>query len=322
RFFTGHHTGAGFQLIDFEDRFRSSGIPMDFVSTIRLFDPNGRPVGTQEVRVNHPVVFDGLRIFQYGFGWAPVLRVQTPQGTIAGGPLILGQETARPGVSQLAMPWIGVLKLPSLRPQVAVQVELWPDSAAYLRSLQTGVPQPMIANNAPIVRYTVWQGPLFDLSRSLTLDTTGLRRVGSGVLGGGQTVDLLRGCVVAGPGAEPAGSGPNVACPAGGPAPALTMAFPDLRQYSVFQVTKDVGVPIVLVAAILVLLGLLPALYTSRRKLWVRAEPGEGGVLLTFGGFALQRKAQYEEEFAKVVDAVVRAAGGDVSPAREMVGTP
>jgi cytochrome c biogenesis protein len=99
------------------------------------------------------------------------------------------------------------------------------------------------------------------------------------------------------------------------------MSFPALRRYSVFQVTRDVGVPIVLVAAILVLLGLLPALYTSRRKLWVRAEPGEGGTQLTFGGFALQRKAQYEEEFAKVVDAVVRAAGGDVSPTREMVGT-
>ncbi|MGZ4148458.1 MAG: cytochrome c biogenesis protein ResB [Actinomycetota bacterium] len=321
RFFTGHNTGAGFRLIDFEDRFRSSGIPMDFVSTIELRDPNGNVVGTQEVRVNHPVVFDGLRIFQYGFGWAPVLRVQTPEGTIAGGPLILGQETAPTGVSQLAMPWIGVLKLPSLRPQVAVQIELWPDSAAYLRSLQTGVPQPMIAKNAPIIRYTVWQGRLFDLSRSLTLDTTGLRQVGSGVLGGGQTVDLLRGCVVAGHGAKAVGSAASVACPAAGSPPALAMTFPDLRQYSVFQVTKDVGVPIVLVAAILVLLGLLPALYTSRRKLWVRAEPGEGGTQLTFGGFALQRKAQYEEEFAKVVDAVVRAAGGDVTPAREMVGT-
>jgi cytochrome c biogenesis protein len=98
------------------------------------------------------------------------------------------------------------------------------------------------------------------------------------------------------------------------------MTFADLRRYSVLQVTRDVGVPIVLLAAILLLLGLLPALYTSRRKLWVRAEPVDGGTLLKVGGFALQRKAQFEEEFAKVVDAIVRASSHTRD--REMVGAP
>ena len=69
--------------------------------------------------------------------------------------------------------------------------------------------------------------------------------------------------------------------------------------------------PLVLLAAILVLLGLLPALYTSRRKVWVRAEPNGNGTVLKVGGFALQRKPQFDEEFSKLVDAMARAAGGD-----------
>jgi cytochrome c biogenesis protein len=89
----------------------------------------------------------------------------------------------------------------------------------------------------------------------------------------------------------------------------LTVSFPELRQYSVFQVSRDRGVWIVVGAAILVLLGLLPALYTSRRKVWVRAEPDGDGTVLKVGGLALQRKTQFEEEFANLVDELVRACG-------------
>jgi cytochrome c biogenesis protein ResB len=88
----------------------------------------------------------------------------------------------------------------------------------------------------------------------------------------------------------------------------------------VLQVSRDVGVPVVLGAAILILLGLLPALYTSRRRLWVRVRSHGEGAEVEVGGFALQRKEQFEEEFAKVVEALVAAGGGDV-PARETVST-
>src|SRR6266540_3910886 len=45
-----------------------------------------------------------------------------------------------------------------------------------------------------------------------------------------------------------------------------------------------------------------PALYSSRRKRWVTAEPDGLGSVLKVGGFALQRRSQFEEEFAKLVD--------------------
>jgi cytochrome c biogenesis protein len=126
-------------------------------------------------------------------------------------------------------------------------------------------------------------------------------QVPDGFVGQGQVSDLTTGTVV-----DPSAGG-------------ITISFPDLRQYSVLQVSRDRGVWIMFLAAILVLLGLLPALYTSRRKVWVRAETDGGTTVLKVGGFALQRKAQFEEEFAKLVDELERAAGGPV-PVREKAG--
>ena len=41
----------------------------------------------------------------------------------------------------------------------------------------------------------------------------------------------------------------------------------------------------------------------SRRKVWVRAEPAGDGAVLKVGGFALQRKPQFEDEFARLLEA-------------------
>jgi cytochrome c biogenesis protein ResB len=78
----------------------------------------------------------------------------------------------------------------------------------------------------------------------------------------------------------------------------------------VFQVSRDAGVPLALAAAILILVGLLPALYSSRRKVWVRADPDGDGAVLRVGGLAMQRKPQFEEEFTRLIDALASATRG------------
>jgi cytochrome c biogenesis protein len=103
----------------------------------------------------------------------------------------------------------------------------------------------------------------------------------------------------------------GVEMPAGWPSD-LSVRFADLRRYSVFQVTRDRGVGLVIGAAILILVGLLPALYVSRRKVWVRADPDPSGSRVRIGGFALQRKEQFQEEFARLV-----AELGRVDPQRD-----
>jgi hypothetical protein len=63
----------------------------------------------------------------------------------------------------------------------------------------------------------------------------------------------------------------------------------------------------------------LPALYVSRRKVWVRARSDGRGTILQLGGFALQRKDRFDEEFAALANAVTDAAGVAGDPAPEEV---
>jgi cytochrome c biogenesis protein len=289
RYFGGNFSGIGIHLNSFLDTYRQTGQPMDFVSSVQLLGPDGGLIRSQDIRVNHPAQVGDLRIFQYGYGWAPDVEVRLNGQLIASGPIALGQQTSPKGVPQLAMPWIGVLKLPSLRPQAGLKLELWPDSRAFFQQLTTGRPVAMLQQYDPFIRFTVYRGTLVDLAQN-TMDTTGMQSAASGIIGAGQTIDLTTG--------KPASAGST-----------LTVSFPNLAKYSVFQVTRDNGVPIVMVAAILILLGLLPAMYTSRRKVWVHAVANGRGTVLKIGGFSLQRKGQFEEEFGKLVDALVLASG-------------
>jgi hypothetical protein len=55
---------------------------------------------------------------------------------------------------------------------------------------------------------------------------------------------------------------------------------------------------------------------------WVRAEANGKGTVLKVGGFALQRKGQFEEEFTKLVDALAVASTEVADRTEEKVGAP
>jgi cytochrome c biogenesis protein len=318
RFSSGAHTGIGIKLVDYSDAFRQSGVPMDFTSKVDLLNPDGTLARADTVTINHPVSFDGVRIFQFGFGWAPVVTITEGGATIYHGPVVMGQD-AQPGDNPLTVPWVGFVKLPTLRPQMAIKLELYPDSVAYFAGLIAGVPQPMTQANDPFIRYSVWKGKLLDPSLS-GLDTRLMHQVATGGIGRGWTVDLARGCVTSGASSS---SLPRqlagTVCPAGAAA-ALAMSFPELRQYSRLQISRDATVPWVLGAAILILAGLVAAMYSSRRKLWVRAEPKDAGSVVRIGGFALQRKDRFEEAFPKIVEDLDAAIAKIPAERREEVG--
>jgi cytochrome c biogenesis protein len=297
RFFGGDFSNLRFTLVDYEDRFRETGQPMDFRSTVEVADSDGRPLGRTEIRVNQPYRRGDLRVFQFGFGWASTVEAESGGEVIAGSdPIELDQDTAPEGVSQLAMPWRGVVKLPQFQPQIAIDLEVWPDGRALLALLNdpAAPPRAMLQEFQPIVRYRVWQGRLADLSTH-TLDTRFLQPVSGarGLIGGGASADVLDGAT---------------GVPSSWPQD-LSIRFADVREYSVLQVTRDRGVPVVVLAAILILVGLLPALYSSRRKLWVRAREDERGTELQIGGFALQRRDRFDEEFERVVADLQHACG-------------
>jgi cytochrome c biogenesis protein len=86
----------------------------------------------------------------------------------------------------------------------------------------------------------------------------------------------------------------------------IEVAFPELREYTQLLVKRDPGLWIMLAAALLLVAGLLPGLYSSRRRLWVRALAVDGrGTRVQVGGFALQRTAAFDEEFRSIADELV-----------------
>jgi cytochrome c biogenesis protein len=294
-------TGVGVRLREFRSDFARTGQPMDFVSDVDLLAPDGSFLRREAIRVNHPAKIDGIWIYQSSFGWAPVIEVTLDGDVVSSGPVVMDRDAAPDGVVEFAMPWRGVVKLPGAGDQGldrAIELELWPDSRAFAALLEQGaVPQAMLVEFEPIIRFTVWEGVLGDLATN-RLDTSTLEEVSNGIVGAGRTADLADGA----------------ALPEGDSGSGSTISFPELRQYSVFQVARDAGVPLVLAAAILILAGLLPALYSSRRKVWVRADPDGDGAVLRVGGLAMQRKPQFEEEFARLVDALASAAGAAPTP--------
>ncbi|MBX7159882.1 MAG: cytochrome c biogenesis protein ResB [Acidimicrobiia bacterium] len=267
----------------------------DFVSDVRVID-GGREVFAQQVHPNVPLNYRGVKMYQLSFGWAPEVVVRDPSGKVVFDDFVL----TRPGGPRGS--WTGVLKVPSLEPQAGFRVFLFPDpqvltpeQAAQFADddLGDGV---LVANRspnpvAPLLVFEEWRGDLGLESGPQNvnvLDVSAMTRadVGAAQLGG-DGFDLDDG---------------------------LAVRFADLRHYSVFSIKRDPGLVLVLIGASLLLLGLIPALYSRRRRLWVWVRPDPDAVdagaegsaaatLVTLGGIAYQRKDAFSDEFTDVVTA-------------------
>jgi cytochrome c biogenesis protein len=262
------HTGVQVRLVDFDATYYRDGLPRDFVSRVEVGGADGAPTSAAEIRVNHPFSIEGLKLFQQGYGWAPVIEVRHEGRLVASGPVVFVTDTP----NDQRRPWRGVIKLPSLAPQVGLAFRLLPDPLAGLAGA------PMLEARDPFLTWRAWRGDLRLTSAQsvFTLDTSGLEPWLDGGLGLGETAELPGG---------------------------IEITFRELREYTQLLVKRDPGVGLMLAAAVLILLGLLPALASSRRRVWVRATGADGaGTRLQVGGFALQRRTAFAEEF----DAIAR----------------
>jgi cytochrome c biogenesis protein len=82
-----------------------------------------------------------------------------------------------------------------------------------------------------------------------------------------------------------------------------TVTFTGISQFANFQVTDDPGKELALVAAILIVLGLILSLRVRRRRFWVRASLQDGGrTVVEAGGLARTDPEQFADEFSALVD--------------------
>jgi len=291
RFF-GSERLAPFQLRldDFSNAFHDDGTPREFASRLTALDLDGGRIQSQRVAPNRPMTVDGVRVFQSDYGYVPLVRVRREDGRL------LPQEevlTLRDPASELST---GAVKVTSARPQVGLELTMF-TGLRTAPDCPGGLPfcnDPRLVR--PVLVVLAFQGDL-QASRAqsvFSLDHDRLRPLGGRplVLRLGQSGELPNG---------------------------LEVTFTGLKQYSVLTLASDPGVPIVGLGAALVLLGLIPSLYVTRRRVWVHATPTPGGSRVELAGLALQGKAAFAGELARLASEVER---GTLNPARTARGNP
>ena len=281
RFF-GPERLAPFQLRldDFTNSFHPDNTPREFASRLTALDLDGRQLQAQRVAPNRPMTVDGVRIFQSDYGYVPVVRVRDADGK----ELLAPQEvlTLRDPASEWST---GAVKVTRPTPEVGLELTMF-TGLVTAPDCPGGAPfcnDPRLVR--PVLVVLAYQGDLqADRAQSVfTLDRTRLEPLGDRplLLVPGQSKKLANGMVV---------------------------SFTDLKQYSVFTLARDPGVPVVAAAAALLLLGLVPSLYVTRRRVWVRATPaGPGATRVELAGLALQGKAAFEGELARLARQVRNA---------------
>lgn len=240
--------------------------------------------GTFDIRPNRPLDIDGTKFFLTGHGYAPELTVRDGNGDVAAsGPTIFLP------VDQVFTS-DGVVKVPDARPtSLALQGLFLPTAVDGAEGMAVSAfPGPV----NPVVQLTAYTGDLGlddgSTQSVYSLDFADLDQVmrpdgkpWRGSLSLGQTVDL------------PDGLG--------------SVTFEGVSRFANFQVARDPGKEISLVAAILLMVGLTTSLAVRRRRIWVRVAP-DGRVEV--GGRSLSRRSLPEGELT----AVATAAGIAPSP--------
>ena len=225
------------------------------------------------VRVNHPLTIGPDRVYLLGNGYAPTITVRNADDEVVfSGPVeFLPQDNA-------TMTSLGVLKVPDGMPEQLGMMGFFYPTAVQLDTGAFASAYPDLAN--PLLTLDVYEGDLGiddGTPRSVyVLDTDNLTKlngrdtdVDSIQLAPGETADL------------PKGLG--------------TVTFEDARasgadeavtRYVSLQIHHDASGPWVLGFAALAFVGLALALFLPRRRMWVKATPGDGVITLEYAGLA------------------------------------
>ncbi len=270
---SGRHAGFTLRLNGFNATYAANGEASDYVSNVTVIDRD-KPVLRQDIRVNEYLGYKGIAVYQQDYGWAPRIVVRNPQGAVVyDGTVDLfgsdkGQQT-------------GVVKVPdfgytipggSVPIQIGARLAFFPDARVIPQVGPNGAIDPAATTYAPggfekrnpILEMQLFVGDLGVNSGQPQnvnqLNTDRMQPYFSDAhtlavaLGGTQTLPL--------PGA-------------GGATTQFTISFSQLRQYSLFLVKDDQGVPFVYASFGLVMTGLLTKLYV--RPLLERQRRRGGG---------------------------------------------
>jgi cytochrome c biogenesis protein len=271
------HRGFVVTLDDFDVSYFPDFTPRDFVSTLTVTE-DGQTVRTAPIRVNHPLRYDGMVLYQTAFGMAPHVIVRA-------GERVLIDERVLLAPNQEQNIWTGTakVKFDDAERQIALDLALAPDAELDAAGQPTIGTDPRPVN--PVLIGNVYFGAL-GLQRPIPASQfdRGGGPVDTAMLRPGDARDVVQGN--------------------------LTIEFVDLGYWSGLQVSHAPGRWLLLLGGVLILIGLLPSLYSYRRRIWIDVRADGEGSQITVAGVALQRKSAFVDEFDTVAAEVRHATAG------------
>ncbi|MPZ72421.1 MAG: hypothetical protein GEU74_04205 [Nitriliruptorales bacterium] len=270
------HRGFVVTLDSFDVSYHPDFTPRDYVADVTIAD-NGAPVRSGTLRVNHPLRHDGMVLYQAAFGIAPHIVVR------AGDRVLLDERVLlRPNGSHTLYSGVAKVSFADPEQQMALDVVLVPAAKMGDDGIPVLSDDPRPTN--PVMVADLYFGKL-GLERPVPADRfdRSVGKADTAMLRPSGRAELVRGN--------------------------LTVEFLDLGYWSGLQVSHAPGRWLLLLGGILVLVGLIPSLYSYRRRIWVEVRPDAAGSLVTVAGVALHRKAAFADEFDSVAAAIRRDTG-------------
>ena len=270
------------QLDSFKAEYLDNGQPTQYTANVRYGQNGEAPSDEYELEVNHPLSLDGANVFLLGHGYAPVISYtdrygQTQTTTTA----FLAQD------QQMTSTGAAVFPDANHDPETGEQDEN-AEVAFEGRFVPTAPQEPPFAFSEsprpenPALILTAYRGDTgLDNGRPQSVYEIDQDQVESGEL---KVVDKEP---------EKLAVGESWSLDDG-----TTVTFEGFADYATLEVRDDPGEIFVLIAAITVLVGLLPALTIKRRRLWVRVS--ETGCVA--GGLSRSEFDDFDDEFRSLLE--------------------
>lgn len=260
-----------------EDDIDNLGFITDYRAAVSITNPDASTAQAirSDIRVNEPLSLAGSEIYLLGNGYAPLLTVKDPQGTIVFSEPI----PFLPQDSNLTS--LGVVKLPDgLSEQVGLLGFFYPTKGVLANGAFTSVYPDL---QFPVLTLNVFTGDLGIDSGTpksvYSLDTSEMQQLTGAETG----IDSLQ--LVPGQSTQlPNGLG--------------SIELEEVRRFASFDIAFDPTKAPVLIFVCVMFGGLMLGLFIPRRRMWVRVSPG----LLEYG--ALSRGD--DPTLSAALDAVVR----------------
>ncbi len=285
-------------LNSFDATYRSDGTPSQFKADVTYSTGLTGAAKHDVITVNHPLRTEGDRIYLINHGFAPTVTVTRPgkqptQDTEAFLPEDQNYTSegafSFPGVDSQPGTDIGLSGVFAPDPQIANKV---------VTSIS---PQP----SQPVLALLAYKGTLNPNGQPQSVYSLNAEAISSGKLKQVAAKNLS--------------VGQSITMPDG-----TTVRFDGYKQWATLQVSHDPTQLFLLIAAVLMVVGLLGSIGIRRRRLWLRITPDTSGgpserSLIAVGGLARSDSGNFSAEFIAVVERLTAAMGPPSAPLPERV---